>query len=179
MCVPFLSRDFRCDFVFFLKIYICVCGKCVAVCSSMLQCVEVCCGVLQCVEVCCSVLQCVCRCVFPFLSHVFRRDFFFLQSYICVCGSLPWLIPVCTKNHFLCVLWLIPTCTMTHIYEYHESWTSSVVLVTWFPKTKKGIFLCHDSYFRVWNYCSYVPWLIPMCARTHSYVWHDSFLCVP
>jgi len=30
----------------------------------------------------------------------------------------------------------------------------------------------HDSFM-----CA--PWLIHMCAMTHSYVWHDSFMCAP
>jgi len=32
--------------------------------------------------------------------------------------------------------------------------------------------LCHDSF-------TCVPWLIHMCAMTHSHVCHDSFTCVP
>jgi len=32
-------------------------------------------------------------------------------------------------------------------------------------------YVCHDSFI-----C--VPWLIHMCDTTHSYVWHDSFICV-
>ena len=32
-------------------------------------------------------------------------------------------------------------------------------------------YVWHDSFL-----C--VTWLIPMCDMTHSYVWHDSFLCV-
>jgi len=34
------------------------------------------------------------------------------------------------------------------------------------------LYVCHDSFI-----C--VPWLIHMCAMTHSYVCHDSFICVP
>jgi len=33
-------------------------------------------------------------------------------------------------------------------------------------------YVCHDSFI-----C--VPWLIDMCAMTHTYVCHDSFICVP
>ena len=33
-------------------------------------------------------------------------------------------------------------------------------------------YVCHDSFI-----C--MTWLIPMCAMTHSCVFHDSFMCVP
>jgi len=39
------------------------------------------------------------------------------------------------------------------------------------PSYVSHSYVCHDSFL-----C--VPWLIPMCAMTHSYVWHDSFMCV-
>jgi len=62
------------------------------------------------------------------------------------------------------------------IYVWHPSihvlfWQVSVVLTRVIDNLIRS-YMYHDSFI-----C--VPWLIHMCAMTHSYVCHDSFICVP
>jgi len=45
------------------------------------------------------------------------------------------------------------------------------------PRVNRRAFSGTHSY--VWHdSCICVTWLIHMCDMTHSYVWHDSFICV-
>ena len=81
---------------------------------------------------------------------------------------------------FMCVSWLISMCTMTHIYEYHKSWTISVVLEIWLFLVSVFSFMCAMSHSCVCH-VSFLrePWLSPTSAMTHSYVWRESFVRVP
>jgi hypothetical protein len=154
------------------------CQKSPIPCQKSLTMCSLCCSMLQCV------LQCVTRCVSTSYLTTSGVTFFFWkvvsvfvavfmthscvyqESFLCA----PWL--TC-----MCVSWLISMCTMTHIYEYHKSWTISVVLEIWFFLVSVFSFMCTMSDSCV----SFLrePWLSPTFAMTHSYVWRESFVCVP
>jgi len=60
----------------------------------------------------------------------------------------------------------------THMNESCHIWMSHYA--SWLIRmcAMTHSYVCHDSFI-----C--VPWFIHMCAMTHSYVCHDSFICVP
>jgi len=78
-------------------------------------------------------------------------------------------------------------CDITHSYVYHDSFTCvtwRVWRVTWHVLTteKSAARIASKSIQVVdvtWLSFIYVPWLIHICAMTHSNVCHDSFKCVP
>jgi len=81
------------------------------------------------------------------------------------------------------VPWLICMCDMTHSYVCHDSFTC-VALLHHSARRVLRIYMCsrvwrvwRDS-FRCMTWLICVPWLIHMCAMTHSHVWHDSFRCM-
>ena len=99
-----------------------------------------------------------------------------------------------------CVTWLIHMCDMTHSYVWHDSFiyvtwpmhmSEQVLLdvskwwcVTWlippvYMSVRVGTLLCDMAHSYVWHdsfIC--VTWLIHKCDMTHSYVWRVSFICV-
>jgi len=105
------------------------------------------------------------------------------HSYVChdaiIC--VPWLTHMCATNHSY--MWhdsvtrVTHTCDMTHSYVWHDwfiyetrlaanssySWPPSALI--WCDTTPS--YVCHDSII-----C--VPWLIYMCAMTHSDMWQPS-----
>ena len=131
--------------------------------------------------------------------HVYRHD-----SFICV----TWLIHMCDVTHsykwhgpfifktwllYKWETWLIHTCDMTHSYVWHDSFIQATRP---FHVYRHDWFICerHDSF-------TCVTWLMHIsdttlsCVRhdsficerhdsficidmTHSYVWHDSSICV-
>jgi len=56
--------------------------------------------------------------------------------------------------------------TYIHMYSHLSFW-SSISNDSISPHCERT---CHPT--------TCVPWLIDMCATTHSHVWHDSFICV-
>jgi len=63
---------------------------------------------------------------------------------------------------------------MAHIWMSHGThMNESCHTYEW---VMEHIWMCHimDKIFGIRSI-----WLIQMCALTHSYVWHDSFICVP
>jgi len=93
----------------------------------------------------------------------------------------------------ICATWLIHvwydsfTCDMTHLHASHDSymsgewlicvWHASSVCKTWLIRVRHASFTRETWLTQMWH--GYVPWLIRMCAMTHSCVCHDSFICVP
>jgi len=82
-------------------------------------------------------------------------------------------------DSLICVTCLIHACDMTHLYMQNDSF----IPVTWL------IYICDtDCVYNnslsatptyIYQRDSCVTWLIYMCDMTHSYAWHDSFICVP
>ena len=97
------------------------------------------CNVYLCCSVCCSmlqrVLQCVSRCVSTSYLSTSGVTFFSLKvvfECVAMCHDsflfVQGIISMCTTTHiYVCVMTHFQ-CTMTHMYEYHKSWTISVVL---------------------------------------------------
>jgi len=96
-----------------------------------------------------------------------------------------WLMHVCNMtrsyvwyNWLLCVTWLIHMCDMTCSYVWHDS----SICVTWLIHK----FNMTHPYGFCWYSFTYVTTCIYMadstrsytCGMTHSYLWHDSFICV-
>jgi len=48
---------------------------------------------------------------------------------------------------------------------------------TWNQYVFLPLYLISKLFEDIWMASLYVPWLIHMCDMTHSYVWHDSFIC--
>jgi len=64
---------------------------------------------------------------------------------------------------------------MTRLHECHDS-----SYVTWLIHRWQDSFVCvHSLDCGPHLYDACVVWLIRMCAMTHSYVCHDSFICEP
>jgi len=102
-------------------------------------------------------------------------------------------------------VYIIYTCAMTHVNFCHDSWMSVTWLIaelkiiadahihkyvntyTSLKRASWFIYMCHDSFTRFTelkrivdaHVCDdpfiCVPWLIDMCAMTHSHLCHDSF----
>ena len=71
--------------------------------------------------------------------------------FICVAHLYVWLV----------CMWHTDWC-MTDSYQWHDS----LICVT--RRIHNTTYASHDSFL-----C--VPWLIHVCAMTHSHVWHDAF----
>jgi len=108
------------------------------------------------------------------MAHSYVRH----DTFICV----TWL----RHDTFICVTWLIHVCNITRHHHLRE-WHYSLIWVTWL------IHMCYMTYVTCHTYeramlhtCWYVwhesfTWvtlLIDLSDVTHSYVWHDSFICV-
>jgi len=92
-------------------------------------------------------------------------------------------------DSFISVTWLIYFCDMTHSYmsqwtfqktamqapHFHCVYNDSLMCVTYL------IYVCRSELFRRHNagtsFSLCVPWLIYFCDMTHSYLWHNSFVC--
>ena len=98
-------------------------------------------------------------------------------------ASSPPFAAKCTcMNHMCdtCVTWLIHMRVVTHAYVWHDPF----ICVTWL------ILMCgmtHDDSCPTYEWIMSHTWksrathtnaLIRMCDMTHSYAWHDSFVCV-
>jgi len=118
-------------------------------------------------------------------------------------------------DSFMSVAWLIHLCDLilqeNESYHRHDKWVMSHV--TWMSHVARDMnevcrtrhewvmsqqenkfvpwsnrlwvccssssYVCDTTHSYVWHdsfIC--VTWLIHMCDMTHSYVWHDSFICV-
>jgi len=150
------------------------------------------------------VIICVCAMICPCMRH----DSFIcvtwctcVPSLMCVCAmthSYRWYDSIMCVTWLRCVAWLMcvkwlvraPSlmcvCAMTHSCLCHDSF----MCVTWL------IHMLHDSFVHVTCFIhahaiafgtsksarkgpTYVPWLIHICAMTHSRMCHDSLICVP
>jgi len=125
-------------------------------------------------------------CATYLFTCAWNQSFVRVISYKCVtrvhvCG-MTWPFHMCDMTHsyvwhdpFICVTWLIHMCDMTHSYVWHDSFicvTCSFIWVTWL------IHMCDMIHVYVWHdSCICVTWLIYMCNTNHFHVWHDSFLC--
>jgi len=117
-------------------------------------------------------------------SHVPCSWFIWQAWFTSVAWLIHWLhdSSICDMIHPY-VTWLIhkrydsSTCCMTHPYVWHDSFASIIHL--W-----HGSSICdmtHPYMTRLihrWNDSSIRYILIHMRDMTHSYVWHDSFICV-
>jgi len=110
------------------------------------------------------------------------------DSFICV----TWLIHMCDMTHshvwhdsFIYVTWLIHMCDMTHSHVWHDSFIYDtytcvhrvcahefVSMCTWVREyVHMSSWVCAHENPRDPNY-------FHVCDTIHSYVWHDSFICV-
>jgi len=79
-------------------------------------------------------------------------------------------------DSFTCVAWLVHMCDMTHSHAWYDAfaaineWVVKVMPEAWLICGYKW-HVRHDSF-------TCATWLIvnDMCDRTHSHVWHDSFI---
>jgi len=103
-------------------------------------------------------------------------------------SSGPWLIFTCDMTHsyvwhthcdvwhdsFVCVTWLILTCDTA----FHKcvTWSQHAATYRHFEK-KKTEYYKHES-FLITSVVSNQRLFFCFCDMIHSYVWHDSFICV-
>jgi len=82
------------------------------------------------------------------------------------------------QDAFICVTWIIYMCDMTYSYVWHDSF----ICVTWLVMRETWLihvfammhtWVRHDSCMRVLTNRQLGTYI-----STHSYVWHDTFLCV-
>jgi len=90
-----------------------------------------------------------------------------------------WLI-MCGMTH--CVIWLVHVGLMCGCYEHLCVWERVFVCVCTCMCVRVSILLYGCTRLRSSSTCVVthpcVPWLIYSCDMTHSYMWHDSFICV-
>ena len=75
---------------------------------------------------------------------------------------------------------------MSYMHDWYHMWMSHV-LYEWVTSQWVMSYInesCHISSTWDMNHAyhlsfKYVTWLIHVCAMTHWYMWHDSFICVP
>ena len=77
---------------------------------------------------------------------------------------------MCGTYTFICVTWLIHTCDMTRLYVWKGEARNLSSLLVHMRGTTHS-YVWHDSFI-----C--LTWLIHMYDMTHSYVWHVSFICM-
>ena len=133
-----------------------MCNVCVCVC------------VYLCVCVCVCVHVCVCVCVRNTRAKrtrsVMRHDSFIMWHDLHMCDTAHSLVRhdsfilwndscILCHDSFICVTWLV------------HMWHDSFKCVPWLIHWRHIVCTRHAS----------SPWLIHMCAMTHSYVCHDSF----
>ena len=116
------------------------------------------------------------------------------DSFICV----TWLIRMCDMTHsyvwhdsFIRVTWLIRMCDMTHSYVWHDWFVYDMTQVpTYYYSNyileRYGHFsmIYGAQGLTLFMWVIYFPWLICICAVTHSYICamphvymcHDSFI---
>ena len=124
------------------------------------------------------------------------RDSFIVVQ--CMTYSCVW------HDSIICVTWLVYMCDMTHLYVWHiargmmnislwliykcDAPTCSYVLHSWFNYTHSCVWHHARGIMNISSWLLYIcgicassicaTWLIRMCDMTHSYVWHDSLICV-
>jgi len=82
---------------------------------------------------------------------------------------------------------LIHMCDITPLFVWHDSFICVTWLIHVWKKSLLGGVWCWSVLLSLADDCwecervmhIRVTWLIRMCAMTHSYVRHDSFVCVP
>jgi len=112
----------------------------------------------------------------------------------CVTHLWHFMQAICQQSNvwhdsFICVTWLIHTCDLTHsiyvtwhIHTYEWVGTDKFVVshtCGTLCRPYVNIQRCDMTHSYVWH-DSFICmiWLIHMCDTTHSYAWHDSFICV-
>jgi len=151
-----------------------------AVCCSVLQCAAVCCSVLQCVAVCCSVLQCV-----EVSCSVLKCD--------AVCCSVLQCVAVWHMNQ-QCHCLHVVLCKMRAVWRryteclklqvsFRKRNTNHKVFwqkMTYEDQTSHASFNENSIHMRIWSIwhdMSDRRERESMCDMTHSYLWHDWFIC--
>jgi len=114
----------------------------------------------------------VCTMTHPYVCH---------DSSICV----PWLIHMCAMTHsyiwcdsFICVIWLIHMCAMTHSCAWHDSFTCRPWLIHTCAMTHSYAGKRDCSGHTSHRHALKLSTAEVECAMTHSYMWHDSLICV-
>jgi len=85
-----------------------------------------------------------------------------------------------TLTPFAYVTSLIRMCDMTHSYVWHDSFICVIrpIHVCDVTRAVCGVPRLSTRMLTVVDPFTYVTWLIRMCDMTHSYVWHNSFICI-
>jgi len=110
----------------------------------------------------------------------------------CICAT--WLIHICDMTHlyvwhdsFMFVTWLLGMGSTRETYVLHDSFINVTCLIhTWDICVEWLIHTCdtktcvrgQSTRVRASSSDIYAIWLIHMRDMTHSYVWHDSFICL-
>jgi len=85
---------------------------------------------------------------------------------------------MCADDVWLRHVWLNHTCDITQSYMRHDS----VIRVTWLNDTcdMTQSYICHDApHYHILLCAPMTPNFTSLtCDNPHSYVWHDSLMCV-
>ena len=138
-------------------------------------------------------------------SYVWHDSFIRATWLVHTCGRWCWIrwspcsASYVWRDSFIRVTWLLHSCDMTYSYVWHEPFICATWLLHTCDMTHShvcqnshltrqgygGILNMHEcvvsdmTHSYVWHdsfIC--VIWLLHMCDMTHSYVWHDSSTCV-
>ena len=122
----------------------------------------------------------------PYLIHTYEWAVSHICNSICVthmwCNSFimcdTYGVPYVWYNSFICVdkMWLHDS--YTHVVYAYDSAYLKIFIWLFFWHNFSHVYSVTHSY--VWHDSSMcVIWLIHACGMTHPYVWYDSFMCVP
>jgi len=102
---------------------------------------------------------------------------------VCVCVCAPRVdrhatILICVwHDSFVCVTWLIHMCDMTHLYVWHDSSicvTRRIHMCSMYMRLFVCVRACVCVRAEMYRHPTF--WFV--CDMTHSYMWHDWFICV-